>query len=147
MHLFHEDGTLPDSKSVFVFGSNLAGLHGAGAAKAARERFGAVQGQGTGRQGQSYAIPSKDGRPGTPALSDPAATLPLSAIIPEVAAFIEYAREHSTERFFISRIGCGLAGYRDEDIAPLFVGAPCNCSFPVQWKQWLLQPHSAIGSK
>ena len=94
---------------VFVFGSNLAGMHGGGAAWAAMRKFGAVMGQGVGRQGQSYAIPTMQGGPET--------------IQPYVNEFIAYAKEHTEERFLVTRIGCGIAGFNPTDIAPLFVNA------------------------
>jgi len=116
---------------VWVFGSNLAGRHGAGAAAVARKKFGAVYGLGAGYQGlepaHCYAIPTKDGQ---------MQTRPLDAILYAVDEFVDFARRMERFRFFITRIGCGLAGYRDEDIAPMFVRAPMNrCSFPVNWTE------------
>lgn len=142
---FHRDGGRPSEGQIFVFGSNLAGRHGAGAAKAALDHYGAIFGQGSGRQGQSYAIPTKDGRPGTPSLSEAAATLPLDQVKAGVDAFIQHAKMNSAASFFVTRVGCGLAGYKDAEIAPLFVGAPINCSFPDEWKPWL-GPAAAISS-
>lgn len=113
-----------DSKKVFVFGSNLRGIHGAGAAKDAVTHYGAQQGVGVGRTGQSYAIPTKD-RNFSP--------MPLYAISAHVFAFTTYAREHASEEFFVTRIGCGFAGYTDEQIAPMFVNAPLNCELPQGW--------------
>lgn len=111
---------------IFVFGSNLAGRHGRGAALEARRRYGAVYGQGIGRQGQSYAIPTKDER---------IRTLPLAAIREHVAQFLVYAAEHSNERFMVTKIGCGLAGYKEPDIAPMFLDAPPNCELPEGWRR------------
>ena len=91
---------------VFVFGSNLAGMHGGGAARVARLRFGAVMGKGVGMQGRSYAIPTMQG--GT------------ETIRPYVNDFIAYAKEHSELTFLVTPIGCGIAGFEPEDIAPLF---------------------------
>lgn len=91
---------------VFVFGSNLAGMHGGGAARAARLHFGAVMGQGVGLQGQSYAIPTMQG--GT------------QTIQPYVDDFIAFARQHPEKQFLVTPIGCGIAGFDPEDIAPLF---------------------------
>lgn len=91
---------------VFVFGSNLAGMHGGGAARVARLRFGAVMGNGVGMQGRSYAIPTMQG--GT------------KTIRPYVNDFIAYAKEHSELTFLVTPIGCGIAGFEPEDIAPLF---------------------------
>lgn len=91
---------------VFVFGSNLAGMHGGGAARVARLRFGAVIGNGVGMQGRSYAIPTMQG--GT------------KTIRPYVNDFIAYAKEHPELTFLVTPIGCGIAGFEPEDIAPLF---------------------------
>lgn len=91
---------------VFVFGSNFAGMHGGGAARIARLRFGAVMGNGVGMQGRSYAIPTMQG--GT------------ETIRPYVNDFIAYAKEHPELTFLVTPIGCGIAGFEPEDIAPLF---------------------------
>ncbi|MBO5815360.1 MAG: ADP-ribosylglycohydrolase family protein [Bacteroidales bacterium] len=91
---------------VFVFGSNLDGAHGGGAAAAAVRYFGAVWGQGVGMQGQSYAIPTMHGG--------------VDVIKPYVDEFIQYAKEHPELTFLVTRIGCGIAGFRDAEIAPLF---------------------------
>lgn len=91
---------------VFVFGSNLAGNHAGGAARVARERFGAIMGQGVGMQGQSYAIPTMQGG--------------VETIKPYVDDFIELAREWDQTTFYVTRIGCGIAGFKDSEIAPLF---------------------------
>lgn len=91
---------------IFVFGSNLAGFHGGGAARVAHQRFGAVWGQGVGLQGQSYAIPTMQGG--------------VETIRPYVDEFIVFAKQHSELTFLVTRIGCGIAGFTDEDIAPLF---------------------------
>lgn len=91
---------------IFVFGSNLAGRHGGGAARVALERFGAKMGQGVGIQGQSYAIPTMQGG--------------VETIKPYVDDFIELASEWDQNTFYVTRIGCGIAGFTDEQIAPLF---------------------------
>ena len=91
---------------VFVFGSNLDGFHGGGAARAAYNKFGAVWGQGVGMQGQSYAIPTMQGG--------------VETIAPYVDEFIEYAKNHPEKRFLVTEIGCGIAGFAPEEIAPLF---------------------------
>lgn len=103
---------------IFVFGSNEAGQHLGGAARAAVERFGAVFGQGSGLQGRSYAIPTLR-LPG----GDPANRLSLQAIRGYVQEFIYFADAHPEMTFLVTRIGCGIAGFRDEEIAPLFAGA------------------------
>ncbi len=110
---------------VFVFGSNLAGRHGRGAALAAKRLHGAVQGVGEGRTGSSYAIPTKD-RLLTP--------LPLPSIEAGVGAFLAYAWDHPECRFVLTRVGCGLAGYTDDQIAPMFRKAPWNCDMPDEWR-------------
>lgn len=91
---------------IFVFGSNLQGMHGGGAARVAYERFGAEWGNGVGLQGQSYAIPTMHGG--------------VEAIKPYVDDFIKFARECDQNTFYVTRIGCGIAGFRDEEMAPLF---------------------------
>lgn len=91
---------------VFVFGSNLAGIHGGGAAYVAFRQFGAVMGCGVGLRGQSYAIPTMQGG--------------VETIKPYVDDFIAFAKEHPELFFYVTRIGCGIAGFRDKEIAPLF---------------------------
>lgn len=95
---------------IFVFGSNLAGRHGAGAAKYAREYFGAEYGVGIGRTGYAYAIPTKD---------YVLKTLTLNAIERHIADFIQYAKANPDDEFILTPIGCGLAGYRRDQIKPL----------------------------
>lgn len=94
---------------IFVFGSNLAGAHGGGAARVAMERFGAVWGQGVGLQGQSYAIPTMQGG--------------VETIKPYVDEFIGFAKVHPEYTFLVTPIGCGIAGFTPQDIAPLFAHA------------------------
>lgn len=113
---------------IFVFGSNLAGRHGKGAALFARLKHGAIYGQGYGRQGNSFAIPTKDHQ---------LITLPPEKIEEYVDKFLKYARASSSEMFQVTRIGCGFAGYKDEQIAPMFKGAPDNCIMPEEWKDLL----------
>ena len=91
---------------VFVFGSNLDGMHGGGAAFVAWKKFGAVMGCGVGFRGQSYAIPTMQGG--------------VETIKPYVDGFIAFAKEHPELFFYVTRIGCGIAGFRDKEIAPLF---------------------------
>lgn len=112
--------------SIFVFGSNLAGIHGAGAAAYARQYHGAIYGQGIGLQGDSYGIPTKDHR---------IHTLSIREITLYVDQFLEFARTHPAMTFNVTRIGCGLAGYTDGHIAPLFKAAPSNCVLDYKWKQ------------
>ena len=110
---------------IFVFGSNLAGRHGKGAALFARQRHGAVYGQGVGLQGNSYAIPTKD---------EQLRTLPLEEIRRYVEQFKAFARQHPELTFQVTAIGCGLAGYRPPQIAPMFADAPANCILPDEFK-------------
>jgi hypothetical protein len=128
--VFHHDRALPqDDRSIWVFGSNLAGRHGMGAAKVAYLQFDARRGVGEGPTGRAYAIPTKDEHLGI---------LPLDQIQKSVDRFIEYAHGHPHLKFFVTRVGCGLAGYDDEQIAPMFRRSPSNCSFATQWRIPLL---------
>lgn len=124
---YHKDMSLPSKNEVFVFGSNLAGIHGKGAAKLALQ-YGARYGVGVGPSGRTYAIPTK---------GYDIETLSLEHIIPYIKRFTKITYEYPTVKFFITRIGCGLAGYKDKDIAPHFKGCNDNCSFPIQWKEFL----------
>lgn len=94
---------------IFVFGSNLEGAHGGGAAATAYRHFGAIWGQGAGLQGNSYGIPTMHGG--------------VEAIRPYVEEFIAFARSHPELHFLVTRVGCGIAGFRDKEIAPLFAKA------------------------
>lgn len=109
---------------IFVFGSNLAGRHSKGAALFARQHHGAIYGVGEGLQGRSYAIPTKDKR---------IQTLPLYAIDNYVATFLMFAIKHSDLIFRLTPIGCGLAGYKPEQIAPMFRDAPSNVILPKEF--------------
>ena len=93
---------------IFVFGSNAQGMHAGGAARFALDRFGAIWGQGEGFQGQSYAIPTMEGLDRIPAAVD---------------RFISYAQQHPEYTFLVTPIGCGIAGYREDQIAPFFKNA------------------------
>jgi hypothetical protein len=109
---------------IFVFGSNLAGRHGKGAALEAVQRWGAVYGQGVGLQGRSYAIPTKDER---------LRTLPLNLIRLYVSKFLNTANYRPDLTFRLTPIGCGLAGYKPEQIAPMFKDAPRNVLIPEEF--------------
>lgn len=113
------------AKRIFVFGSNLAGRHGRGSAYEAARSHGAEYGVGAGRTGDAYAIPTKD---------EHLRVLPLTAIHYYVDVFLSYARTHSKLEFDIVAIGCGLAGYKPEQIAPMFKDAPPNCHLPEEFK-------------
>lgn len=106
MNFTPENITKLNPDEIFVFGSNLAGHHAGGAARVARQKFGAIEGQGVGLQGQSYAIPTMQGG--------------IETIKPYVDEFLDLAEEWDQNTFLVTRIGCGIAGFTDEEIAPLF---------------------------
>ena len=110
-----------EPNEIFVFGSNLKGMHGGGAAYIAYRKFGAIMGQGVGLQGQSYAIPTMQGG--------------VDTIRPYVDEFIQFARQHPELTFLVTRIGCGIAGFTDNEIAPLFKAAHEveNIVLPPNW--------------
>ena len=97
------------ANEIFVFGSNLAGFHGGGAARIALNNFGAIWGQGVGMQGQCYAIPTMQGG--------------VETIKPYVDEFLDFARIHAEYTFLVTRIACGIAGFSLREIAPLFADA------------------------
>lgn len=111
---------------IFVFGSNLEGMHMGGAAKIAHEKFGAEWGVGDGPTGKCYAIPTMHGG--------------LEEIRPYAKKFIEYAKAHPTNRFLLTRVGCGIAGFKDSDMAQLFEDAldVPNITYPRQWFPFML---------
>jgi len=129
---YHEDATAPEGEDwVFVFGSNLQGRHGNGAALLAKTRFGAIPGVASGPQGSAYAIPTKS-KP----TRRPEDVLPLEVIAREIDRFIAYAAQRPHVRFFVTRVGCGLSAIPDKMIAPLFERAPANCSMPEPWRTY-----------
>jgi hypothetical protein len=111
--------------TIFVFGSNLAGIHGKGSALAARKSYGAELGVGEGRTGNSYAIPTKDKQ---------LKVLSLKAISESVNKFKDYAEKHQDLRFVVVKVGCGLAGYSENNIKPMFTDSPANCELPKGWR-------------
>lgn len=111
-------------REIFVFGSNLAGQHHGGSARAAVEHHGAIIGEGVGPQGNSYAIPTLDGDFQKLALYD---------IRAHVGDFIEYAKLNPELKFNIVAIGCGIAGFKPSEIAQMFRGAPANCVLPQEF--------------
>lgn len=122
---------LPGDDRVFVFGSNLAGLHGAGAARYAKRHLCAYTGQGEGlmpdeKDPMCYALPTKDRQ---------IVTLPLLEIRRNVMRFLDVAASRPGLVFFVSKVGCGLAGCDEVDIAQMFNGAPGNCDLPPGWRQ------------
>lgn len=120
---------------VFVFGSNLLGYHGGGAARTAMDKFGAEWGVGVGPTGQCYAIPTMQGG--------------VESIEPYVDEFLEYAKNHPDNRFLVTRIGCGIAGFNDIEIAPLFMKAVTlpNVALPKSWWDYLGEECGAWRSK
>lgn len=110
------------ANEIFVFGSNLSGWHGGGAARIAYEKFGAEWGVGVGPTGKCYAIPTMQGG--------------VETIKPYVDEFIGYAKQHPKLTFLVTRIGCGIAGFTDEQIAPLFAAARSlpNVALPEGWR-------------
>ncbi len=114
------------SKTVFVFGSNTQGRHGKGAALHAQRQHGAIYGQARGRQHNAYAIVTKELRSGY-------SRVQISDIESEVQEFLAHATSNPTTTFLVTRIGCGLAGFRDNEIGPLFRDAPKNCILPGEW--------------
>lgn len=126
------------SKMVFVFGSNEGGIHGAGAARYAHKQRGAVWGVGYGHTGSTFAIPTKAIRLSlendNPVIGP---TLALNQIREYVNAFLRYARARRDLQFQVTAIGCGLAGLRHEDIAPMFANAPYNCWFDEVWLKYM----------
>ena len=127
--------TSASNDPVFVFGSNLAGRHGKGAALWARQHRGAIYGRGVGYQGNAYAIPTKD---------RDLQVLPLPEIQRHVSDFVRFAQQRSDLRFELTPIGCGLAGYQPAQIAPMFTGAPANVILPAVFRTVLADgpPHS-----
>lgn len=115
------------TKTIFVFGSNLAGKHFGGAARTAREKYGAEISVGEGRTGRSYALPTMD------ECFNP---LPLARIAQSVTTFKAHVFVNADENFYVTRVGCGIAGFKDEQIAPLFIGFPSNCTFDPQWSSY-----------
>lgn len=111
-------------RKIFVFGSNEAGIHGAGSAYCAFKQHGAIWGEGVGLYGESYAIPTKDKN---------LRTLPLDKVADYVKDFIKFTNKNPEMQFKIVAIGCGLAGYKPEEIGPFFKGAPANCILPKEF--------------
>jgi hypothetical protein len=118
---------------IFTFGSNLSGIHGAGAARYALEKKGARMGKGMGLQGLSYALPTKGLN---------ITFMPLERVAEYVQMFKKFALQRSDLEFQVTQVGCGLAGFTKEQIAPLFKGSPTNCYFDVEWQPLLGDNHN-----
>lgn len=130
---FHNENILPTGTWTYVFGSNLAGKHARGTARIARVNFRADFGCGLGPTGHAYALATHSGH-GKP--------LELSVVEQHVAAFLDYARMHPKQDFFVTRIGCDHGEFTDDQIGPLFAHTPANCSLPERWKLYLAQARS-----
>lgn len=115
-----------DDQRIFVFGSNLLGIHGAGAAYYASRDLGAKRGIGEGITGRTYALPTCS-RPGEP--------LALEVLAIYVKRFLDLARLMPEARFFVSEVGCGIAGFKANQVSPLFADAPANCDLPPGWRK------------
>jgi hypothetical protein len=126
---YYGDRDEPWYTEIFVFGSNTAGIHGKGAALDAKRLYGAQLGIGEGPSGRSYALPTKDNN---------IKTLPLEVIQKNIEVFKAHALERRYNlRFFVTRVGCGLAGYDDSQISVLFKDSPGNCRFHINWRPYL----------
>lgn len=110
---------------IFVFGSNFAGRHGRGAAQTAQRFFGAERGVGEGLTGNAYALPTKDAE---------LRILPALAVLESIERFLAFAHQHPELTFEVTRVGCGLAGFQDGQLAPAFINAPSNCILPYRWQ-------------
>ena len=119
-------GPLINMSIVFVFGSNLAGRHGKGAALYAKQYYGAIYGQGIGRQGNSYAVPTKDSN---------LKPLSLDEIYRHIGTFVAYANHNPDDMFMLTPIGCGLAGYSRQELYSLLkqFDVPPNVLFTKEW--------------
>ena len=129
-YLYHDENiikSLPED-TVFVFGSNMAGNHADGAAHTALAHFGAMQGVGRGWSGQSYAIPT---------MNEHLQQMPLSQIQHYIDDFKIYTKNHPKMTYFITSIGCGIAGYKTEEIAPMFKGISHNVIFPSSFRPFV----------
>lgn len=118
---------------IFVFGSNLSGIHGAGAAHYARHHHGAILGVGKGPQGTSYALPTKGIN---------ISFMPFEKVKAHIEEFKEFASKHPNVDFQVTQIGCGRAGFTKEQIAPLFKNSPSNCYFDMEWQPLLGDSHN-----
>lgn len=119
--------TALEPNQIFVFGSNYAGRHGKGAAKLARQKFGAIQGQGVGLMGRSYGIATKGHR---------LEVLPLREIATQIDGLLEFARTRLELEFLVTKIGCGLAGYATDEMRGCFAGKqiPANVALPAEFQ-------------
>lgn len=124
-------------KEIFVFGSNLSGIHGAGSAKQAYMYHGAVRGQGEGLQGDSYALPTKGYN---------ITFMPIGDVAQYVEKFLRFASARPELQFKVTRVGCGLAKLDDGTMSSLFKNAPDNCYFDEKWHSYLGDSHNYWGT-
>ena len=137
---YHDESivkSLPED-TIFVFGSNLAGQHAGGAARTAQQHFGALKGVGRGWSGQSFAIPT---------MNEHLQQMPLSQIQHYVDDFKIYTKNHPKQKYFLTSIGCGVAGYTVEEIAPMFKGISHNVIFPVSFRAFVERPLPKLSKK
>ena len=127
---YHDESIIKSlaENTIFVFGSNMAGTHQGGAAKIALQHFGAMKGAGRGWSGQSYAIPT---------MNEHLQQMPLSQIEHYIEDFKIYTKNHPKNTYFITSIGCGVAGYKVEEIAPMFKGISKNVIFPASFRPFV----------
>lgn len=137
---YHDESIVKDlaEDTIFVFGSNMAGQHAGGAARTALEHFGAMKGVGRGWAGQSFAIPT---------MNEHLQQMPLSQIQHYVDDFKIYTKNHPKMKYFITSIGCGIAGYKVEEIAPMFKGISHNVIFPISFRPFVEKPLPKLTSK
>lgn len=122
---------------IFVFGSNMAGRHGAGAALAALKFHGAIFGKGEGLAGNSYALPTKGWH---------VEMLTFEEVLPGIERFKKFARDNPKLTFQLTRVGCGRAGFTDAEIAPTFDDAPTNVLMPEEWRPYLTRDFQYWGA-
>lgn len=130
--IYHIDGTLPENDEIFVFGSNTGGFHSLGVAKIASQKFGAIRYKGEGLHGKSYALPTRYWVMEKRRMF----TLALEEVTANVSRFCQFTKDNPELRFFVTSVGCGLAGFTIDQMAPLFKTA-INCSFPENWDIYL----------
>ncbi len=130
----------PDDERIFVFGSNVRGWHGGGAAWYAHNKLGAEWEVGEGPTGRTYALPT---------CFEPGLPVDMGSLETAVDRFLAHARSHPDVRFFVSRVGCDLAGFYVCEVMPLFAGAPDNCDLPTGWREGaamcLCPSHAPVG--
>lgn len=134
-YIFHDDMAPIAESEIFVFGSNLKGRHGKGAALTAMKEYGAEYGVGEGFTGRCYALPTRNANQ----IGERAevTTLELAEVRNHIKVFLAAAEAEKDKRFYVSRVGCGHAGFSDEQIGRLFAGAPANCSLPIEWMSFI----------